>query len=111
MKDFSSNFSDGSFWEKLQKHAASIGRDLAEKALILYYCLQDSDTPMKARATILSSLGYLILPLDAIPDIVPVAGFTDDLGALAMAIAVVAMHIKGEHIQRARSRVQEWFEA
>lgn len=111
MPDFSSNYSDDSFWEKLRRHAASIGKDLAEKALILYYCLQDSDTPLKARATILSSLGYLILPLDAIPDIVPVAGFTDDLGVLAAAIAIVALHIKGEHIQRAKSRVQEWFDA
>ena len=36
---------------------------------------------------ILGGLGYLLLPVDAIPDFVPAVGFVDDAGALGVAFA------------------------
>ena len=48
------------------------GKEVIEKALILYYCLQDDDTPAWAKTTIIGALGYFISPIDAIPDLVPV---------------------------------------
>ena len=40
---------------------------------------------------IYGALAYFVLPVDAVPDAIPVAGFTDDLGALAAALGTVSM--------------------
>ncbi len=78
-------------------------------ALVLYRCLRDPNTPKWARTRIIGALGYFIFPLDAIPDVVPVAGFSDDLGVLALALATVALHIKPEHKQKAEEKLKTWF--
>lgn len=109
MEDYSAEYSDKSFWEKVKGFAVSAGKQVIEKALVLYYCLQDPDTPAWARAVIIGALGYFIVPLDAVPDPTPIIGFVDDLGALAAALAIVAVHIKPEHWEKARNKVKEWF--
>ena len=96
---FDQQFSEQSFWTKLRDYALSAGQSVVEKALALYYCALDADTPAWARATIYSALGYFILPLDVIPDTIPGAGFTDDLGVLAEAFALVASHLKASHLK------------
>jgi len=109
MEDYSAEYSDKSFWEKIKGFAVKAGKEVIEKALVLYYCLQDPHTPGWARAVILGALGYFIVPLDAVPDLTPITGFVDDLGALAAALAIVALHIKPEHREKARHKMTEWF--
>jgi len=107
--DYSKNYSEEGLWEKISQFAKSAGKEVIEKALILYFAASDPDTPKKAKAIIFSALGYFILPLDAIPDFTPVLGFSDDLGAIALALATVAAHIKPEHKEKAKRKVSEWF--
>jgi uncharacterized membrane protein YkvA (DUF1232 family) len=47
--------------------------------LTLYYAFKDSRTPWYAKLTSLSSLIYLISPADILPDVIPLAGYIDDL--------------------------------
>jgi uncharacterized membrane protein YkvA (DUF1232 family) len=47
--------------------------------------------------------------VDAVPDAIPVAGFTDDLGALAAALGAVAMYVTEDVKQMASDRMREWF--
>lgn len=108
-KDYGTEYSEESFWTKVAAFARKAGIEVVEKALILYFCLQDRDTPATAKAIIASALGYFIVPTDVIPDITPVAGFADDLGALALAFALVALHVKPEHRSQAEERMKEWF--
>ena len=103
------SINDDTFWQKVRDHALRAGREVIEKALVLYYCLQDSRTPAWARATIVGALGYWILPMDAIPDLIPGAGYADDLGALAAAAATVSAHIKPEHKEKAQDQVDHLF--
>jgi uncharacterized membrane protein YkvA (DUF1232 family) len=107
--EFNKEYSDSSFWSKVKKYAIMAGREIIEKALILYYCLQDSDTPAWAKGIIISALGYFIFPLDAIPDMTPAVGYADDLGVLAGALASVAVHIKDEHKKQALEQLEIWF--
>lgn len=106
---FDKQYKESSFWEKIKGYAITAGKEVIEKALTLYYCLIDSDTPVWAKTVIVSALGYFIAPLDAIPDLTPVAGYSDDLGALASALAIVAAHVKPEHKERAREKLIIWF--
>jgi uncharacterized membrane protein YkvA (DUF1232 family) len=107
--EFSRVYSEGSFWTKLGGHARVAGTEVVERALQLFYAAQDPATPAWARGVIVASLGYFIAPLDAIPDLVPLAGFSDDLGVLALAIATVAAYITPEVKEKARAKMREWF--
>lgn len=102
-------YGESSFWEKIKGYAIAAGKDVVEKALTLYYCLMDSDTPVWAKTVIISTLGYFIVPIDAIPDLAPVAGYSDDLGALVSALAMVAVHIKPQHKVKAQDNLKVWF--
>lgn len=103
------NYSDEGFWNKVGKYAKAIGKDTLEIALKLYYSAKDSDTPAWAKATIFGALTYLILPVDAIPDIAPIAGYSDDVGVLVAALSAVAFYIKDEHVQKAKETLSRWF--
>ncbi|WP_051227728.1 YkvA family protein [Oceanospirillum beijerinckii] len=106
---FSAQYSDNSFWDKVKKYARSAGEEVLETALKLYFAATDPDTPTWARTTIFAALGYFIAPLDAIPDAIPAAGFSDDLGVLVAAAATVAANLKEEHSVKAKETLQKWF--
>jgi len=102
-------FSEKNFWRKVQKYARSAGIKVIYVALLLYYALREPKTPSWAKGVILSALGYFISPIDAIPDIVPVAGYTDDLGVLVLALVAVGMFIDHNVKSQAREKILEWF--
>lgn len=106
---FSAAYSDDGFWDKAKHHAKSAGQAVLEPALKMYYAARDPDTPAWAKAAIFAALGYFISPLDAIPDLLPVLGYSDDLGVLAAALAATAASIKDEHVQKARETLERWF--
>lgn len=76
------------------------------KSLVLYYTFKDPKTPTWAKTTILGALGYLVSLVDAIPDIIPVVGYTDDLGVLAVAVSTIAFYIKEEHKEKAHAKAK-----
>jgi len=108
-KDYKSHYSEGSFWEKLKKHAANAGKKVVYAALLAFYSLQNPDIPLKAKATIYGALGYLILPIDLVPDMLPVVGYGDDLAALLYAIGSVAIYLNKEVKENALRKMEEWF--
>jgi uncharacterized membrane protein YkvA (DUF1232 family) len=109
MNEFSREYTEESFWDKLMKFARNAGKEIIERALTLYYTLQDEDTPKWAKSVIIGTLGYFVLPADAIPDLTPMVGFSDDLGAIVSAFAIVAANIKQDHINQAQEKLQLWF--
>jgi len=106
---FAKGYEEKSFLKKVADFAVKAGKEVIEKALILYFCLNDPDTPPQAKLVIAGALAYFINPMDAIADVVPLAGFADDLGAIASAIAIVATHIKPEHKTKAKDRIEVLF--
>ena len=107
--EFEDAFSEQGFWSKLKLYARSAGKEVVEKALLLYYAAQEEKAPAWAKATIAGALGYFIVPLDAIADLTPAVGYADDLGVLALAIAAVATYINDDVREKAASKLQDWF--
>ena len=99
---------EATLWDKIKRTFAKAGREVIKLVLTLYYCMLDSDTPAWARAVIIGALLYFISPVDAVPDILP-AGYVDDLAVLGAAAAVVLVHIKAEHRERAQQWVDDVF--
>src|SRR4051812_28503777 len=79
---------------------------LAHETAAMYFALLDARTPIWVKAIAGAALAYFILPLDAVPDLLPIVGLSDDASVLAAALTAVAAHITDEHHARAR----EWME-
>jgi len=107
--EFEDAYSENRFWDKLKKYATLAGREVVEKALLLYYAMQEEKAPAWAKATIAGALGYFIVPLDAITDLTPAVGYADDLGVLALAVAAVAAYINDDVRRKAADKMQRWF--
>lgn len=81
---YQEHYSEPKFWDK----AKLLGKNVLKPSVLLYYLLKSPEVPFSTKAKITGALGYLILPLDLIPDLSPIIGYTDDLAAL---IAVIKM--------------------
>lgn len=92
------------FWDKVRANLHRV--PFLDQVLAAYYCATDPDTPLKAKAMLLAALAYFIMPVDALPDVLILAGFTDDLAVLAAAIQAVRMNLKPEHYERARATLK-----
>ncbi len=83
------------FRVKFKRLAAKL--PFAEDLLAAYYCAFDRETPRHVQAALIGAIAYFVVPLDVMPDVMPLLGFTDDAAVLATAIRLVASHIRPEH--------------
>ncbi|MGR2739385.1 YkvA family protein [Billgrantia sp. Q4P2] len=103
------HYSEDGFWDKVAHSARRVGKKTLEPALKMHYSAQDPSTPLWAKTAIYGALGYFISPIDAIPDLTPLIGYTDDMGVLAGALAIVAAHINDKHREQAKATLARWF--
>lgn len=108
--NYGGKFSKRDFAEKISRIAKRAGAKLVYAALILYYTLQSDKVSKKDKAIILGALGYMISPLDAIPDAIPIAGLTDDLAVLLYVLKKVWTDIDPEIQAKAKKRLAKWFD-
>jgi uncharacterized membrane protein YkvA (DUF1232 family) len=53
---------------------------------LVYRLMRDKRIPLKSKAVLGAILGYLVVPIDVVPDFIPVVGQADDLLLLAYAV-------------------------
>lgn len=102
-------FSDLRFWDKLKKFASAAGVKTVYSALLLFFAYKRSDTPGWAKRLVVGVLGYLIMPIDAIPDLGFLIGYTDDLGVLSFALVTIAAYVNDDVRANAREKLANWF--
>jgi len=103
------HYNDEGFWDKMKRYAKKAGLKVIYLALVLYYTAKAETTPTGKKGIIYGALGYFILPIDLIPDTIPVVGFSDDMAALVACIAAVASCITPEIKRQAEDKLNEWF--
>lgn len=94
---------------KIIKYGQMIGVTVIYKVLQLWYVLQKPDVPAKTKAIIMGALGYLISPLDFIPDLTPVLGYNDDIAAILFTLVLVQQYIDDEVKAKAKAALQKFF--
>ena len=107
---YANKFSQTDFVEKIASIAKRAGAKLVYAALILYYTLQSDKISTANKAMIIGALGYMISPLDVIPDAIPIAGLTDDLAVLLFVLKNVWTDIDPEIQKKAKDRLSKWFD-
>ncbi len=102
-------YSENKLFLKIKKFAKDSGIKAIYLCLLLFYTLQKSTTPKWAKSVIVGALGYFILPLDFIPDFLPITGFSDDITALLSVLVAVALYVDEETKAKARTKLHDWF--
>ena len=103
------HYSEEKFHEKIMKLAKSAGIKVLYAALILYYAVSSKQFPAKEKMWIIGALGYLILPIDLIPDFIPGIGYVDDLVALIFVLKKVYDQVTPEVLEKAKAKVRSVF--
>ena len=107
---YANKFSPSDFVDKVARVAKRAGAKLVYAALILYYTLQSDKVSTTDKALIVGALGYMISPLDAVPDAIPIIGLTDDLTVLVFVLKKVWGNVEDEIKDKARQRLTKWFD-
>ena len=108
LQQYKDKFSQEAFTDKIARIAKRSGAKLVYAALVLYYTLQSDNVSLKDKAIIVGALGYLISPIDVIPDAIPIAGLTDDLSVLIYVINKVWNNVGDDVKQKAHEKLKTW---
>jgi uncharacterized membrane protein YkvA (DUF1232 family) len=70
--------------EEFEEKLARVGRKLrfAQDLLALFRYFMDATVPWQRKTVVVAALLYFISPIDAIPDLLPLVGYLDDLGVI-----------------------------
>lgn len=109
IEKYQDRYNEQDFIAKVTKAAKKAGIKVVYLALILYYVLKSPKVKMADKGKIWGALGYFILPIDFIPDFIPIAGYTDDLAALLWAFYSVAKNVTPEIESQAKQKLHDWF--
>ncbi len=109
LEKYKNRFSEFRFWMKLKTYARQAGIKTVYTALLLFYAYQRKETPSWAKNIIIGVIGYFIAPIDIIPDLTPIIGYTDDIGMLSFGLVTIACYIDKDVKQNARTKLTKWF--
>ena len=106
LKSYEKYFSDSELKQKIEKFGKTMGATILYPILLLYNLLKSGEVDLKEKAMIIGTLGYVILPLDFIPDAFAGIGFYDDGLALTAAITALASCLSGEIQQTSKNQLR-----
>ena len=97
-----------SVFARTRERLAQLGRKVpfAEDLLAALYCALDPATDRKVKLILFGAAAYFLMPVDAIPDLFPIVGFTDDAAVIAAAIAAVRAGLTDAHRDKARETLK-----
>ena len=109
IEKYAKRYDEQDLISKITRVARKAGIKVIYLALLLYYVLKSPQVKTADKGKIWGALGYFILPIDLIPDFIPVAGYTDDLAALLWAFYAVAKNVTPEIEAQAKKKLRDWF--
>lgn len=107
---YKDGYTSEKFVDKISRVAKRAGAKFVYVSLILYYTLQSDNVSLKDKAIIIGALGYLISPLDIIPDAIPIAGLGDDLAVLLYVLKKVWGDVPESVMEKAHAKLSKWFD-
>lgn len=109
IKGKENHFTESKYASKLLKYAKKMGAKISYYSLLLFYAFKSPNTPKSSKLTIAGALGYLILPIDVVPDFIPLVGFADDAMVVVYALYKIRPYMDDSIKQQAHERMQKIF--
>lgn len=96
--------------EKVLEYAMKVGRISARPVLLLYFIMISKDTPKSDKLLILSTISYLVFPVDLISaKRLPIIGWIDEAFSLSVAYQKVCKNITPEIERKTDELLDKWF--
>ena len=96
--------------EKVQEYAMKVERISARPVLLLYFIMISKDTPKSDKLLILSTISYLVFPVDLISaKRLPIIGWIDEAFSLSVAYQKVCKNITPEIERKTDELLDKWF--
>lgn len=108
LNQWDKHYNDADFTAKIKKFGSHLGYSAVKSILTLWYVMKSPNTPTKDKVIIAGALGYFILPIDIIPDMIPVLGFTDDLTAIGLAFKAVSSNVTEDIERQVAEKMAKW---
>lgn len=105
---FKDKYNESDLMGKIGSVAKKAGVSTVYYCLLLYYALRSDKVPASKKVLVAAALGYLISPLDLIPDFVP-GGLVDDGAILMYVLSNVSSSIDEDVMRQARAKLSDWF--
>lgn len=105
LEKYAEHYDEKTFWDKVGSLPRAAAGQVLHKALVARELMLDSGVPLWAKACLVSVLGYFVLPVDLIPDVLPGFGYADDVALLAMVLANLEWLATDEIKARAMERM------
>jgi len=90
-------------WRYLR--TAKVLLQLPTYARLVWGLARDPRTPLGLKALLVAALAYVVLPIDLIPDVVPILGAADDLTVLLLVLDLFINNapaaVRDDHLARA----------
>ena len=101
---YQTKYSETGLLSTLMKYAGKLAKDAVLNALKIYYAIKLGKIDTTNLVIAQAALGYLISPIDLVPDFLPL-GITDDISVLCLVIALLTKKgfIDSEVINKAKS--------
>lgn len=109
VQEYEKQYSEEKFWSKVTAVAKKAGIKVIYMALLLFYALDSTSLSVKDRALIIGALGYFILPLDLVSDLMPAIGFLDDAAILLAIVKLLIVGIDNKVVALAKGKLSQWF--
>jgi uncharacterized membrane protein YkvA (DUF1232 family) len=90
-------------------------KKILPEARVYWRALQDPRTPLWAKAAVAGAVGYAVLPVDLIPDFIPLGGWIDDAvvvpAIFGLAVKAIPPHVLADaRAAAAAERPKSWRE-
>lgn len=96
--------------ERIREYAYKAGKMTTRPMLLLFFVLKSSDTPWKDKILILTTLSYLIVPIDIIDaKRIPIIGWSDEIASFSVAYQKVSKYITPEMEAKVDAILEKWF--
>lgn len=109
IEEYGEHYSPQELFFKLARVAKNAGVKIVYCVLILYYALMYGDLTVKEKSVIIGALGYFILPIDLIPDLLPL-GYTDDLSLIIFVVTKMKKSFTEDIRKMAVDRLKKYFD-
>ena len=96
--------------DKLHEYARKVGRMGVRPVLLLYFIMVSKDTPKSDKLMILSTISYLVFPIDLVSaKRLPIIGWVDEAFSLSVAYQKVSKNITPEIERKTDALLDKWF--
>ncbi len=94
-------------WKKAKRAVGHV--PFTTDLVAAYFCTIDTraSAPARPRLALLAAIIYFIFPADAVPDFLPLFGYTDDAAIFTAAIGTFGAYVQDSHYEKANEKLAE----